>query len=83
MTARRKLAAAAAALAMTVTAAGCTFDGVNSLPVPGARAPTTAPTPSAPWCRRRRAGQQRPVLLDDSTVGSVGEMKVADDWNAA
>ena len=83
MTARRKLAAAAAALAMTVTAAGCTSTASTRCRCRVPRALTTAPTPSAPWCRRRRLVNNAPVLLDDSTVGSVGEMKVADDWNAA
>ena len=84
MTARRKLAAAAAALAMTVTAAGCTFDGVNSLPVPGAQGTDDgAYTISALVPSAAGLVNNAPVLLDDSTVGSVGEMKVADDWNAA
>ncbi|MFZ2240500.1 MAG: MCE family protein [Gordonia amarae] len=83
MSARRRPAVAAAALAMTLTVAGCTFDGVNSLPVPGAQGTDDgAYTISAVVPSAAGLVNNAPVHLDDSTVGSVGEMTVADDWNA-
>ncbi|MBM7276845.1 MCE family protein [Gordonia rubripertincta] len=73
---------AAGAVAFTTLLAGCSFDGPNSLPVPGAAGTgggsyeITALIPSA-------AGlvNNAPVLIDDSTVGSIGDIEVQ-DWNA-
>ncbi|GAB99984.1 Mce family protein [Gordonia namibiensis NBRC 108229] len=73
---------AAGAVALTTLLAGCSFDGPNSLPVPGAAGTgggsyeITALIPSA-------AGlvNNAPVLIDDSTVGSIGDIEVQ-DWNA-
>lgn len=73
---------AAGAVALTALLAGCSFDGPNSLPVPGAAGTgggsyqITALIPSA-------AGlvNNAPVLIDDATVGSVGDIEV-EDWNA-
>ncbi|WP_439029917.1 MCE family protein [Gordonia terrae] len=78
--ARGGLVAGAAALALVL--AGCSFDGPNSLPVPGAEGTgggsyeITALIPSA-------AGlvNNAPVLIDDATVGSIGDIEVQ-DWNA-
>jgi phospholipid/cholesterol/gamma-HCH transport system substrate-binding protein len=78
--ARGGLVAGAAAMALLL--AGCSFDGPNSLPVPGAEGTgggsyeITALIPSA-------AGlvNNAPVLIDDATVGSVGDIEVQ-DWNA-
>nr|WP_064569774.1 MCE family protein [Gordonia sp. LAM0048] len=77
---RGGLVAGAASLALIV--AGCSFDGPNSLPVPGAEGTgggsyeITALIPSA-------AGlvNNAPVLIDDATVGSIGDIEV-EDWNA-
>ncbi|GAC53918.1 MCE family protein [Gordonia amicalis] len=73
---------AAGAVALTALLAGCSFDGPNSLPVPGAEGTgggsyqITALIPSA-------AGlvNNAPVLIDDANVGSVGDIAVK-DWNA-
>ncbi|KAF0969287.1 MULTISPECIES: MCE family protein [Gordonia] len=73
---------AAGAVALTALLAGCSFDGPNSLPVPGAEGTgggsyqITALIPSA-------AGlvNNAPVLIDDANVGSVGDIEVK-DWNA-
>jgi len=62
--------------------AGCSFDGPNSLPVPGAQGTgdgdyeITAVIPTA-------AGlvNNAPILMDDATVGSVGDIEVK-NWNA-
>ena len=77
---RGGIVAGAAALALIL--AGCSFDGPNSLPVPGAEGTgggsyeITALIPSA-------AGlvNNAPVLIDDATVGSIGDIEVK-DWNA-
>ena len=77
---RGGLVAGAASLALILT--GCSFDGPNSLPVPGAEGTgggsyeITALIPSA-------AGlvNNAPVLIDDATVGSIGDIEV-EDWNA-
>lgn len=77
---RGGLVAGAASLALIL--AGCSFDGPNSLPVPGAEGTgggsyeITALIPSA-------AGlvNNAPVLIDDATVGSIGDIEV-EDWNA-
>lgn len=77
---RGGLIAGAASLALILT--GCSFDGPNSLPVPGAEGTgggsyeITALIPSA-------AGlvNNAPVLIDDATVGSIGDIEV-EDWNA-
>ncbi|WP_288813335.1 MCE family protein [uncultured Gordonia sp.] len=77
---RGSLIAGAASLALVL--AGCSFDGPNSLPVPGAEGTgggsyeITAVIPSA-------AGlvNNAPVLIDDATVGSIGDIEVQ-DWNA-
>ncbi|MBD0861115.1 MCE family protein [Gordonia sp. zg691] len=72
----------AGAAALSLVLAGCSFDGPNSLPIPGAAGTgggsyeVTALIPSA-------AGlvNNAPVLIDDATVGSVGDIEVQ-DWNA-
>ena len=77
---RGSLIVGAASLALVL--AGCSFDGPNSLPVPGAEGTggesyeITAVIPSA-------AGlvNNAPVLIDDATVGSIGDIEVQ-DWNA-
>ncbi len=73
---------ASIAVAATVLLAGCSFDGPNSLPVPGAEGTgggsyeITAVIPTA-------AGlvNNAPILMDDATVGSIGDIEV-EDWNA-
>lgn len=66
---------ASIAVAATVLLAGCSFDGPNSLPVPGAEGTgggsyeITAVIPTA-------AGlvNNAPILMDDATVGSIGDI---------
>ncbi|MCD2147148.1 MCE family protein [Gordonia paraffinivorans] len=79
---RARAGLVAGATALVTTLAGCSFDGPNSLPVPGAEGTgngsyqITALIPSA-------AGlvNNAPVLIDDATVGSIGKIEVK-DWNA-
>ncbi|MFE0751205.1 MCE family protein [Gordonia sp. NPDC058843] len=77
---RGGLVAGAATLALVL--AGCSFDGPNSLPVPGAEGTgggsyeITALIPSAVGLVNNA-----PVLIDDATVGSIGDIEV-EDWNA-
>ncbi|MDL9936500.1 MCE family protein [Gordonia sp. ABSL1-1] len=67
---------------MSLVVAGCGYDGPGSVPVPGAEGTgdgayqITAIIPTA-------AGlvNNAPVYIDDSTVGSVGDIEVK-DWNA-
>ncbi|CAA0127683.1 Lipoprotein LprN [Mycolicibacterium vanbaalenii] len=67
------------ALSMT----GCAFQGVNSLPLPGAvgRGPD-AVTYHVEIANVATLESNSPVLIDDVVVGSVGEMTV-DDWHAS
>lgn len=78
-----RLARLIAMLTIAVFGVGaCGFDGLNSLPIPGAEGTDrgayqiTAVIPSA-------AGlvPNAPVMIDDATVGSVGPISVQ-DWNA-
>ena len=79
----RAIAATALALTVAATAAGCSFDGVGSLPVPGAEGTDAGSyTISAVVPSASGLVNNAPVHLDDSTVGSIGTMRVADDWNA-
>ncbi len=66
------------ALSMT----GCAFQGVNSLPLPGAvgRGPD-AVTYHVEIANVATLESNSPVLIDDVVVGSVGEMTV-NDWHA-
>lgn len=68
---------------VTVLASACGFNGVNSLPVPGAQGTgdgsykISAVIPSAAGLTNNA-----PVLIDDATVGSIGSISVAPGWNA-
>lgn len=67
-----------AALSMT----GCAFQGVNSLPLPGApgRGPD-AVTYTVQMPNVATLESNSPVMIDDVIVGSVGKMTV-DNWHA-
>jgi len=72
----------AAGSAVTLTASGCAFAGLNSLPLPGA----TGRGPGASVYHVEIASvntleSNSPVMLDDVIVGSVGKMTVK-NWHA-
>jgi phospholipid/cholesterol/gamma-HCH transport system substrate-binding protein len=76
----KRLAIVGSCMALTLT--GCSFQGVNSLPLPGAvgRGPD-AVTYHVEVANVATLEPNSPVLIDDVVVGSVGEMTV-DDWHA-
>ena len=76
----RRAAAVAACAAAVVT--GCSFQGVNSLPLPGAvgRGPD-AKTYHVEVANVGTLESNSPVMIDDVVVGSVGKMTVK-DWHA-
>ncbi|GAS89832.1 MCE family protein [Mycolicibacterium brisbanense] len=72
----------AAACSSAVALSGCTFDGVNSLPLPG----TVGSDVDAVMYHVQIPNvgtleSNSPVMVSDVVVGTVGRMKV-DDWNA-
>jgi virulence factor Mce-like protein len=72
----------AVAACVAVTASGCTFDGLNSLPLPG----TVGTGSDAVTYHLRIANigtleSNSPVLLNDVVVGAVRTMTVS-DWHA-
>ncbi|MBB2993707.1 virulence factor Mce-like protein [Mycolicibacterium iranicum] len=73
---------AAIAACVTMTASGCTFDGLNSLPLPG-----TVGTGSGAVTYHLRIANigtlesNSPVLLNDVVIGAVRKMTVS-DWHA-
>lgn len=76
----RRLVAMACCLALAVT--GCTFEGVNSLPLPG----TVGRGEGAAVYHVQVANvgslePNSPVMLGDVVVGSIGKMKVT-NWHA-
>nr|WP_156656321.1 MCE family protein [Mycobacterium sp. 852002-51152_SCH6134967] len=73
---------AAAALCVAVTATACGFEGVNSLPLPGAVA--SGPDHAIYHVQFTNIGtleSNSPVMIDDVVVGSVGTLDVH-DWVA-
>lgn len=76
----RRLAAAATCVAMT--ASGCAFQGLNSLPLPGAVGRSSdAVTYHVEIANISTLESNSPVLMNDVVVGSVGKMDVK-DWHA-
>ncbi|SEH72434.1 virulence factor Mce family protein [Mycolicibacterium rutilum] len=75
-----RLAVAGMSLAVTLT--GCSFQGVNSLPLPGAvgRGPDAA-IYHVQVANVATLEANSPVLIDDVVVGSVRKMTV-DNWHA-
>ncbi|ULE31783.1 MCE family protein [Mycobacterium sp. IDR2000157661] len=67
---------------VVVTMTGCSFQGLNSLPLPGAvgRGPD-AVTYHVEIPNVSTMESNSPVMIDDVVVGSVGKMTV-DDWHA-
>ncbi|KUI41739.1 mammalian cell entry protein [Mycobacterium sp. GA-1199] len=76
----KRLTIAGACVALTLT--GCSFQGLNSLPLPGAvgRGPD-AVTYRVEVANVATLESNSPVLINDVVVGSVGEMTV-EDWHA-
>jgi virulence factor Mce-like protein len=76
----RSAAVAASIVALTLT--GCSFDGVNSLPLPGAVGQgSDAHTYHVEVANVATLESNSPVMMNDVIVGSVGKMTV-DDWHA-
>lgn len=72
--------ASTACLALTVT--GCTWDGVNSLPLPGTPGRGEGSyTFTVEMADVGALESNSPVMIDDVVVGSVGRM-VVDGWHA-
>ena len=76
----KRFAIAGSCLALSLT--GCAFQGLNSLPLPGAvgRGPG-ATTYHVELANVATLESNSPVLINDVVVGSVGPMKV-DNWHA-
>lgn len=76
----KRLTIAGACAALTLT--GCSFQGLNSLPLPGAvgRGPDSV-TYQVEVANVATLESNSPVLINDVVVGSVGEMTV-EDWHA-
>jgi len=72
----------AAAVAVVTTASGCAFQGLNSLPLPGAvgRGPD-AHSYTVEIDNVATLESNSPVLINDVVVGSVGKMEVK-GWHA-
>jgi virulence factor Mce-like protein len=73
----RKLKRATAALCVVMTASGCGFEGVNSLPLPGAVAAGAGN--SVYHVQITNIGtleSNSPVMINDVVVGSVGALRV-------
>ena len=67
---------------VVVAATACGFSGLNSLPVPGAQGTGSgAYQISAVLPNAAGLVSNAPVMIDDVTVGSVGDIEVR-DWNA-
>lgn len=81
---RKRLVVATTALACsTMLVSGCTWNGLNSLPLPGA-----VGTGSGSFELTVEIGdvgtltQNSPVMIDDVTVGSIRKLTVNPDWTA-
>jgi virulence factor Mce-like protein len=76
----RRLFAAGACVALTAT--GCAFQGVNSLPLPGAVGRgSDAVIYHVQIANISTLESNSPVLMNDVVIGSVGKMEVQ-DWHA-
>ncbi|KXW77625.1 mammalian cell entry protein [Mycolicibacterium phlei DSM 43071] len=76
----KRWAIAGSCLALTLT--GCSFQGINSLPLPGAvgRGPGSV-TYHVEGANVATLEPNSPVMIDDVVVGSIRKMTV-DDWHA-
>lgn len=79
----RRLAVVGVAACSALLVSGCTWDGLNSLPLPGA-----AGTGNGAYELIVQMGdvgtltQNSPVMIDDVTVGSIRKLSVNPDWTA-
>jgi virulence factor Mce-like protein len=74
--------AVASGACVVLTASGCAFQGVNSLPLPGAVGRgSDAVTYHVEIANISTLESNSPVLMNDVVVGSVGKMDVQ-DWHA-
>lgn len=79
----RRLVAASALGCSVLLASGCTWNGLNSLPLPGTVGTDsdsfeiTAIVPDVGTLTRNS-----PVMIDDVTVGSIRNIKADENWNA-
>lgn len=79
----RRLAVTAVAACSVLLISGCSWDGLNSLPLPGA-----VGTGSQSYELIVEMGdvgtltQNSPVMIDDVTVGSIRKLSVNPDWTA-
>lgn len=83
MTGRRRLTRAlAAASCVAVVGSGCSFQGLNSLPLPGTVGTgATSVTYRVEIANVGSLESNSPVMLNDVVVGAVGRMTVR-DWHA-
>jgi phospholipid/cholesterol/gamma-HCH transport system substrate-binding protein len=78
----RMKSSAAAVSVVVLTLTGCSFNGVNSLPLPGAVGKgSDAVTYHVQVANVATLESNSPVLMSDVVVGSVGKMTV-DGWHA-
>lgn len=79
---RRVRLAATVGVAVTMTVSGCAFQGVNSLPLPGAVARgSDAKVFHAEIANVATLEPNSPVMLNDVVIGSVRKLSVK-NWNA-
>ena len=72
----------AAGTCVTLTATGCAFQGINSLPLPGAVGRgSDAVVYHVEIANISTLESNSPVLMNDVVIGSVGKMEVK-DWHA-
>lgn len=82
MTGRGSLRMVAVSTAAALTVSGCAFQGVNSLPLPGAKGRTSdSVTYHVELPNVNTLESNSPVMIDDVIVGSVGTLTV-DNWHA-
>ena len=79
---RRVIAAGGAVgVVVALTSSGCAFQGVNSLPLPGAVGGPDAKIYHVEVANIATLESNSPVMIGDVVVGSVGKMTVK-DWHA-
>lgn len=77
----RILRSTGALVCVGLTVTSCAFGGVNSLPLPGAKASGSGDVYYVEIANVGTLESNSPVMLDDVVVGSVGRITV-EDWHA-